>query len=71
MICPNCGKDSLGHQSDFTYEECGYIGSGIVSFYECNNCRASVEVCVPDDAEDEQDAQIRQKETGSIPEDLH
>lgn len=44
--CPNCGSQ-MGWSSDFTYEECGYIGCGLVSMYECTNCETTVEVCIP------------------------
>lgn len=49
MICPNCGQDSLSHNNDFTYDDMGYIGEGTVSCFECLNCGALVEVCVPDE----------------------
>ena len=48
MKCPTCGTDRLGLSSNFTYDECGYIGEGTVCFYECDNCGTIVEVCVPD-----------------------
>ena len=48
MKCPYCLSDRLGLSSNFTYEECGYDGDGIVEFYECDFCGTTVEVCIPD-----------------------
>lgn len=48
MKCPHCLTDRLGYSNSFTYEECCYEGSGTVEFHECDNCGATVEVCIPD-----------------------
>lgn len=49
--CPVCGG-RLIWQSDFTFEDCGYEGDGIVTFYTCINCDANVEVqCGTDSVE--------------------
>lgn len=48
MKCPHCLSDRLGFSSQFTYEECCYVGEGTVEFYECDNCGTTVEVCIPD-----------------------
>lgn len=48
--CPNCrSRKHLSWESNFTFEECGYEGTGIVTFIECLNCGAKIEICVPDE----------------------
>lgn len=51
MICPNCNSNYVSHDNDFTYEDCGYEGEGIVFFYTCLNCGALIEVCVPENSD--------------------
>lgn len=46
MICPVC-KAKMSYDNDFTFDGLGYIGEGIVSFYECLNCGTLVEVDIP------------------------
>ena len=41
--CPACGG-KLVWQSDFTFEDYGYEGDGIVSVYQCITCGADIEV---------------------------
>ena len=45
--CANCLSRSVYVISNFSYEECGYEGEGTVTFYECSNCGAEIEYCVP------------------------
>ena len=47
MNCPTC-KCQMCWGSDCSFDDIGYEGKGIVSFYECLNCGTSVEVCVPE-----------------------
>lgn len=55
--CVNCGKKSLMWQSDFDFEELGYEGEGIVSFYTCSNCGAEIECAVPINTTDKEAAE--------------
>ena len=50
MNCPICNSP-MSHDNDFTYEDVGYVGEGVVSFYECLNCGTMVEVDIPEDSE--------------------
>lgn len=56
MKCPIFGN-LLSWQSDATSENMGYDESGTVSSWECTNkaCRASREIFVPEDAEEDED----------------
>ncbi|HSQ87978.1 hypothetical protein [Romboutsia sp.] len=37
MKCKECGAD-LRWESDFDFENVGYKGKGIVSYYNCDSC---------------------------------
>lgn len=41
--CFHCGEKAVIWDSDFSYEDCGYIGEGIVHFCHCTNCGAEIE----------------------------
>ena len=43
-ICPCCHQGLLIWKSDFSFEDVGYEGDGIVTFYECDSCGAEIEV---------------------------
>ena len=42
--CFECGSTELIWENDYSYEDCGLDGEGIVHFYHCNKCRAEYEV---------------------------
>ena len=48
LICPNCRGMRLAWKNDFTYEEYGMAGEGMVHVYECIDCNASVSCAVGD-----------------------
>ena len=54
--CFHCLHRSLIWQSDFTFEDYGYEGEGIVQNLVCSNCGAEVEYRVPYDKPEEADA---------------
>lgn len=41
--CFHCGKRAVVWQSDFSFEDCGYEGDGIVHICHCSNCGADIE----------------------------
>lgn len=45
--CFHCLKKTLIWQNDFSYEDCGLEGEGIVSILTCSNCGAYVEYNIP------------------------
>lgn len=53
--CFHCGTISVIWDSDFTFEECGLEGEGIVQFCHCTNCGAEIEyrIRIGDEAEDQ------------------
>ena len=53
MKCPRCDS-VMRWNNDFSYDECGYNGEGLVSFYSCQ-CGVDVEVCIPDENEEEEE----------------
>ena len=46
-ICYWCGSDKVIWQNDFTFDECGYEGQGLVRVYTCPNCNADIEYMIP------------------------
>ena len=53
--CFHCGARAVGWESDFTYDDMGYEGEGLVQFCSCQNCGAQIEYDIPtDEAEEEQ-----------------
>lgn len=44
--CLNCHERKAIWKADFDFSDYGYEGEGIVSVYECTNCRATIEVIV-------------------------
>ena len=55
--CANCGSRQVSWQSDFGFEDMGYEGEGIVTFYECLNCGAQIEYDIRTDDENEKEEQ--------------
>lgn len=45
--CFNCLKKTVVWQSDYSYEDFGYEGEGIVHICHCSNCNAEIEYRVP------------------------
>lgn len=50
--CFHCLNNSLIWQSDYSYEDYGYEGDGIVQILICSNCGAEVEYRIPIKEED-------------------
>lgn len=46
MNCPNCGNEMIWG-SDFTFDDYGLDGSGIVANYTCPVCGTYVEIYTP------------------------
>lgn len=53
--CFNCGAFTVVWDSDFSFEDCGYIGDGLVHMLHCNNCGAKIEYRISDEVENERD----------------
>ena len=51
-ICYVCGKKKVIWNSDFSFDECGYEGDGIVHNYTCQECGAEIEVRESFESED-------------------
>lgn len=49
--CFHCGSHSVIWDNDFTYEDVGLDGEGIVQMLHCANCGAEIEYRIPVDAE--------------------
>lgn len=45
--CYHCGQESVIWDNDFSFEDYGYDGEGIVSVYHCCTCGATIEVNIP------------------------
>lgn len=41
--CFHCGERAVIWDSDFSFEDCGYDGEGIIHFCHCTNCGADIE----------------------------
>ena len=55
--CFNCGHWSVGWDNDYTFQDYGLVGDGIVHALHCSNCGALIEYFVSDDDEGEEDEQ--------------
>lgn len=51
--CFHCGADEVIWQADFTFEDMGYEGNGLVHLCHCMNCGADIEYQIPYDTEEE------------------
>ena len=50
--CFHCGSRSVVWDSDFSYEDFGYEGEGIVQVLHCGNCGARIEYYISLEDED-------------------
>ena len=53
--CFHCGMRAVIWQSDFTFEEMGYEGEGIVHICHCEHCGADVEYKIAEKQEKEEE----------------
>lgn len=53
--CMNCHELKLVWQCDYDFDALGIEGKGIVSYYECSNCGAQIELRVPTDIEENEE----------------
>lgn len=49
--CFHCGGDVIW-QNDFSFEDFGYEGEGLVHILRCSKCGAEIEYRIADDEED-------------------
>ena len=54
--CFHCGHNSVIWQNDFSFEDWGLEGEGIVHVLHCSNCGADIEYYVRIDKEEEDEA---------------
>lgn len=52
--CFHCQENTVAYDNDFSFEDCGYCGDGIVHFLHCTNCGAIIIYKVPLDNEDDE-----------------
>ena len=52
--CFYCGAMEVIWDNDFSYEDCGYDGEGIVVFLHCANCGAEIEYRIPLEGEEDE-----------------
>lgn len=50
--CFHCGEEVVW-DNDFTYEDLGYEGEGIIHMCHCPNCGAEIEYRIPLDNDEE------------------
>lgn len=53
--CFHCGCKSVIWDSDFTYEDYGYEGDGLVQVCHCTNCGAEIYYLISDNEEIEEE----------------
>ena len=53
--CFHCGARAVGWESDFTFEDLGYDGDGLIQFCTCHNCGAEIEYAIRTDDEEDAD----------------
>ena len=53
--CFHCGLRTVGWCGDFTFEEFGYEGDGIIHICECMNCGVEIEYRIPILSEEDED----------------
>ena len=58
--CLHCGKRAVIWDNDFSFEDMGYDGDGIVHIYHCTHCGAEIECRVS--VEDEMDSVFNDEE---------
>lgn len=55
MNCWHCGEDTpMIWGSDFSFEDIGLDGDGIVSFFTCSKCKCYAEVYLPFNEDEEE-----------------
>lgn len=52
VTCFHCLSDSVIWDSDFSFEDCGYEGEGIVHICHCTNYGAEIEYRIRTDGEE-------------------
>lgn len=51
--CFHCLQKTVAWESDFSFEDLGLEGEGIVHICHCGTCGAEIEYRIPDDVEEE------------------
>lgn len=51
--CFHCGANSVSWDADFTFEDYGFEGEGIVQICHCNSCGADIWYLISLDEEEE------------------
>lgn len=51
--CFHCGKRAVSWDADFSFEDYGIDGDGVINTLHCNNCGARVEYYVKEEEEEE------------------
>jgi len=62
LQCAHCGAKEVYWQSDFTFEDCGHPGNGLVQTFQCYNCGAWIEYWVSYDEEESAEEEVRDKD---------
>lgn len=52
--CFHCLQYTVGWDADFSFEDMGYEGEGLVHICHCHNCGAEIEYRIAEDTEDEE-----------------
>ena len=55
--CFHCGEKSVIWDSDFSYEDYGYEGDGIIHVCHCTNCGAMIEYMIPNNNNNEDESE--------------
>lgn len=56
--CFHCGEKAVIWDADFSFEDYGYEGEGIVQCCHCENCGARIEYYIEINGEDENDERV-------------
>lgn len=56
--CFHCMTRSVVWQCDYSFEDFGYEGDGIVQILHCANCGAEIEYRIPLESEDEDEESV-------------
>ena len=51
--CFHCGERAVIWDSDFSFDDMGYEGDGIVHICHCTNCGAEIEYMIPFEEDEE------------------
>ncbi len=52
--CLHCGENALIWDNDESFEDCGYIGEGLIHFYHCDKCGAVIKCFVSEQEDDDE-----------------